>query len=201
MSKIKICGLTRTEDTEAVNAALPDYIGFVFAPSRRRVSFGQATGMKERLDGRIKAVGVFVNEEVYVIADLYRRGVIDIAQLHGGESSQYIERLKKCCDCPVIKAVSVQKPGDAQVRTCAEYLLLDHKGGGTGETFDWGLIGETEKPYFLAGGLNSSNIAKAVSTLAPYCIDVSSGAETEGLKDAEKIAEIVRLVRDTGRIK
>jgi len=184
------------EDIEAVNTALPDYIGFVFAPSRRRVSFVQAAGMKERLDGRIKAVGVFVNEEVYVIANLYKRGVIDIAQLHGGENNQYIERLKKCCDCPIIKAVSVQKHGDAQVCTRADYLLLDHKGGGTGEVFDWSLIGGVKTPYFLAGGLNTANIPAAVSTLAPYCIDVSSGAETDGLKDSERIAEIVRLVRE-----
>jgi phosphoribosylanthranilate isomerase len=199
MSKIKICGLTRTEDITAVNEALPDYIGFVFAPSRRRVTPEQALELRKALHPGIIPVGVFVDEPLDSILAL--EGVIDVIQLHGSEDEEYIKSLKGRCNCPVIKAVSIEKAGDAQrwQKSCADYLLLDRKGGGTGLTFDWSLIGEAGKPYFLAGGLNLSNIADAVDTLSPFCIDISSGAETGGLKDAAKVLEIVKLVREFGK--
>jgi phosphoribosylanthranilate isomerase len=217
MSKIKICGLSRAEDIEAVNLAQPDYIGFVFAESRRRVSVAIAAALKERLDARIKAVGVFVNEDIERVAEIYRSGVIDIAQLHGDENDAYIYKLKNRCGCPVIKSVGVSSFLPV-LPNGADFLLFDtlsHSGsaaplqksvsgnstyrGGTGRAFDWNIINDYHgQPYFLAGGLSIENIAAAVRSLNPYCADVSSGVETEGLKDAEKIYEICKLVRGLG---
>ena len=200
MSKIKICGLSRAADIDAVNRALPDFIGFVFAPSRRRIDAETAAQLKDRLDPKIKAAGVFVNQELDFIAGLYGSGVIDIVQLHGDEDEAYIAELKEKTGCPVIKAAGV---GDTLPPLCegADYYLFDAlsvERGGAGRVFDWAALkGYAGPPYFLAGGLGLGNIAKALRTLAPYCIDVSSGAETDGKKDAGKIWEIVRLVRET----
>ncbi|SHI21470.1 phosphoribosylanthranilate isomerase [Sporobacter termitidis DSM 10068] len=200
MTKIKICGLTRPQDIDAVNEARPDYIGFVFAESRRKVTPEQAAGLKRRLDGRIRAVGVFVNAGPDEIARVVRDGTIDLVQLHGDEDAAYIEDLKRRVGIPVIKAVRVQSPGQvlaAQALPC-DYLLLDtyqkDAYGGTGKTFDHGLIPPLQKPFFLAGGLNAGNIKEAAA-LGPWCLDVSGGAETDGVKDAAKIIEIVRIVK------
>lgn len=200
MSRIKICGLFRPEDIDAVNKALPDYIGFVFAPSRRQVSAAQAAAFKTRLSAHIKAVGVFVDAAIGGIAALCAYGVIDLVQLHGNEDAAYIARLRQASDAPIIKAVRVQNAAqikEAEALDC-DYLLLDTyaKGrrGGSGEGFDWALIPPLEKPYFLAGGLGEANMEKALS-LQPYCVDLSSGAETDGKKDAEKIAALVRMAR------
>ena len=198
MSKVKICGLSRMEDIIAVNKALPDYIGFVFAPSRRQVDERTAAALKERLDTRITAVGVFVNEKAEIAANLYRGGVIDMVQLHGGEDSDYVARLKDLCGCPVIKAIGIghvlplltDKP---------DYLLFDtlsEQRGGTGKAFNWGVLsGFNGLPYFLAGGLTAANVTEAITLLSPFCVDVSGGVETDGLKDARKINEFVRLVK------
>jgi phosphoribosylanthranilate isomerase len=198
MSKIKICGLSRMEDISAANRALPDYIGFVFAPSRRQVDENTAARMKENLDSRIKAVGVFVNQEIGIIAGLYQSGVIDLVQLHGDEDADYIARLKGHCGCPVIKAigVGVALPPLPQNTDYCLFDTLSGKRGGTGEIFDWSTLRNySGPPYFLAGGLTIANIPDAIHLLAPFCIDVSSGAETDGKKDADKIFRIVRLVR------
>ncbi|MCL2004005.1 MAG: phosphoribosylanthranilate isomerase [Oscillospiraceae bacterium] len=198
MSKVKICGLTRPEDIDAVNRVLPDYVGFVFAPSRRRIDEKMAAALKARLNSRIQAVGVFVNGDADIVEHLYRGGVIDLAQLHGDEDEAYIARLKDRCGCPVIKAGGVGKTLPPLPEN-ADYWLFDTlsvRRGGTGRAFDWGLLkGFNGPPYFLAGGLTAQNAAEAVRTLSPYCADVSSGAETDGVKDAEKIEAFVRLVR------
>jgi phosphoribosylanthranilate isomerase len=197
MIKIKICGLTRLCDIDAVNIEKPDYIGFVFADSRRKVTPRQAMELRGKLSQGIIPTGVFVNEKIEHIFSLIQNGIIDAAQLHGTENEKYIERLKGLTAKPVIKGVSVLKAGDAQkwASTSADFLLFDNKNGGTGQTFDWGLIGETSKPYFLAGGLDMNNIAKAINQTRPFAVDVSSGVETEGLKDPEKIREFIRRVR------
>jgi phosphoribosylanthranilate isomerase len=196
---VKIGGLTRPEDIAAVNGALPDYIGFVFAPSRLQIDERAADTLKERLDGRIKAAGVFVNQNIETIADLYRRGVIDVVQLHGDEHDGYITRLKEDCGCPVIKAIGI---GDSlpPLPRCADYLLFDtlsEQRGAAGKAFDWGMLkGYDGPPYFLAGGLNAINVPDAVRLLSPYCVDVSSGVETDGIKNAGKIHKFVRIVRN-----
>ena len=204
MTKIKICGLTRAEDIMAVNRHLPDYVGFVFAASRRQTKPEQARRLKAGLDSRIKVVGVFVNEPLDNIASLCGAGIIDLVQLHGDESRDYIQALKEKIACPVIKAVRVQNPEqilEAQ-EMCSDLLLLDtHQPGqygGSGQTFDWGLIPELHKPFFLAGGLEIGNIEEAIRECHPFGVDVSSGVETAGFKDDNKIRQIIAVIRNIG---
>jgi len=198
MARVKICGLSRSCDIYAVNTVKPDYIGFVFADSRRKVTPAQAANLRKILSPIIVPVGVFVNEPPGNILSIVREGSIDIIQLHGSEDEKYIQGLKMRTDKPIVKAITVQNKGDVQKwsDTAADYLLLDHKGGGTGEKFDWGLIGKSEKPYFLAGGLNPESVADAMQKTAPFAVDVSSGVETDGFKDLEKMREFVRRARD-----
>ncbi len=198
--KIKICGISRTEDVAFVNAAMPDSVGFVFAPSRRKVSLQQAQAMKKSILNCIRTVGVFVNAPADEIAALVDHGVIDLVQLHGDEDATYIQSLKALITIPVIKAIRVQDTQQiekAQSLPC-DYVLLDtyqkDRMGGTGTSFDWTLIPKLEKPYFLSGGLNLQNLAKA-AVLPAYCLDISSGVETDGLKDGLKIRQAVDLVR------
>ena len=198
MSKIKICGLSRMADIETVNRLLPDFIGFVFAESRRKVDVPTAALLKQNLDSRIEAVGVFVNENIDTITQLCQDRMIDIVQLHGDEDDEYIRRLKENCACRIIKAVGI---GDTlpPLPTAADYLLFDTRSeqrGGVGKTFDWNILKEyAGLPFFLAGGLSPENATEAIQLLAPFCVDVSSGVETNGVKDAEKMKKIVDLVR------
>jgi phosphoribosylanthranilate isomerase len=198
MSRIKICGLSRIEDISAVNLSWPDYIGFVFAPSRRQVDEKTATILKENLDRRIQAVGVFVNQEIETVMGLYQSGVIDLVQLHGDEDEDYIARLKGYCGCPVIKAIGIGDTLPPLPQNVDHYLFdtLSSRRGGTGKVFDWRVLQNySGLPYFLAGGLTIANMPDAIQLLAPFCIDVSTGAETDGKKDADKIYQIVSLVR------
>ena len=198
--KLKFCGLTREADICAANETRPDYIGFVFAESRRRVTDEQAARLRVQLAPGIQAVGVFVNDDPTHIAELANHGVIDLIQLHGGESAAYIRRLRTMTATPVIYPVRVGTHEDIErVKPYSvEYFLLDtctkDAYGGSGKIFDWSLIGEVEKPYFLAGGLNESNIPRAVQTGA-YALDLSSGIETDGVKDAAKMRRVAALIR------
>lgn len=197
MTKIKLCGLSRMEDIETANKLKPDYIGFVFAPeSRRYVTPQTAAQLKQRLSAEIRAVGVFVNESPKKIAELLHSGVIDIAQLHGDEDEDYIRRLKQHTDKPIIKAFRVETENDmADAERCsADYILLD-SGAGTGTVLDWSLLMNMRRPYFLAGGLSPDNVGKAVAALHPFAVDVSSGIETGGTKDKEKMEAFVAAVR------
>jgi len=198
MSKVKICGLSRPDDIAAVNRALPDFIGFVFASSRRRVDIKTAARLKEKLDPRIEAVGVFVNEDIEAVIQIYKNGVIDLAQLHGEESGAYVRRLKESCGCRVIKAIGIGNTLPA-LPVEPDYLLFDTlsgQRGGIGTAFDWNhLKGYRGLPYFLAGGLTAENVSYALSSLSPYCIDVSSAVETGGVKDERKINDFVCSVR------
>lgn len=196
MSKIKICGLMRMEDIEAVNQYQPDYAGFVLAPSRRQITTYQARQFKQALNPNIKAVGVFVDEEPDRIVDMVNDRIIDIIQLHGNENEAYISYLKHSCNCEIIKAVKVTDADSIKrwQNSKADYLLLDNVVAGSGQVFNWDLIGECKRDYFLAGGINLSNIGEALTT-NPYAIDVSSGAETDGLKDADKIRQLIEAVR------
>ena len=195
--KVKICGLTRPCDIESVNIEKPDYIGFVFAESRRKVTPAQAKELRSKLATGIIPVGVFVDETTRNILSLVQNNVIEMVQLHGAESEEYITRLKELTTAPIIKAISVRHAGDVQkwASTAADYLLLDNKGGGTGQAFDWSLIGNVTKPYFLAGGLDVNNIATAISQTTPFAVDVSSGVETDGYKNPAKIKEFIGRVR------
>lgn len=198
MTKIKLCGLTRACDIEIANMLNPDYIGFVFAPqSRRYILPEKAAELRKMLDSGIKAVGVFVNEKPEIVASLLKSGTIDIAQLHGGEDEGYIERLRDMTDKQLIKAFRIEEEKDISdaVHCSADYVLLDSGSGGTGTVFDWDLLQHIDRPYFLAGGLSPKNVKSAIKTLAPYGVDVSSGIETDGFKDKEKMIEFVYTVR------
>ena len=197
MTKIKFCGLTRPCDIEAANEIKPDYIGFVFAPkSKRRVSYKQAVDLKNLLDKDIKAVGVFLNEDIDQVISLLNLGIIDAAQLHGDESVEYITRIQKETGKPVIKAFQTHSEQDVTCaeKTIADYIILD-AGTGEGKTFDWALVENFKKPYFLAGGLNPGNVIDAMRKLNPYALDVSTGIETDSFKDKKKMAEFAEAVR------
>ena len=197
MTKIKLCGLSRLCDIGAANELKPDYIGFVFAPkSKRYVTPEKAMELKQMLLPEIQSVGVFVNEKPETVVKLLQDGTIDIAQLHGAEDEEYIIQLRQLTDKPIIKAFRIETASDIEkaLQSTADYLLLD-SGAGTGTVFDWKLIQNIKRPYFLAGGLDADNAAEAVNTLRPYALDVSSGIETSGLKDKSKMAAFVSAVR------
>lgn len=201
-TRIKLCGLSRQCDIETANQILPEYIGFVFAKkSTRYVSPEQAAELRKHLAPQILAVGVFVNEPPENVADLLAAGVIDIAQLHGSEDEAYIQRLRAFTDKPIIKAFLVKAEQDIRraVESSADLVLLD-AGSGTGTAFDWGLLAGMERPYFLAGGLEAATVGAAVRKWRPYAVDVSSGIESDGKKDAEKMRAFVRAVREARRV-
>lgn len=198
MTAIKLCGLTRACDIDTVNELLPDYIGFVFWDrSKRNISREQAKVLKEALNPSIQAVGVFVDPDIDFVAGLLKDGIIDVAQLHGKEDEDYISRLRSLAPGKlVIKAYKVRTPEDVTRANAssADYVLLD-SGTGSGKAFDWSLIREISRPYFLAGGLGVDNVAQAVEDLQPFAVDVSSGIETDGVKDPEKMRRFVEQVR------
>lgn len=177
---------------------MPDYIGFVFAKSRRQVSPAKAAELKSMLNYNTQIVGVFVDNDIDFIANLVHNNIIDFIQLHGSENADYLRRLReKVKNTPVIKAFTVTESKNISEaeKFPSDFILLDNGKGGTGRTFSWELLkGNMPDNAFLAGGINTDNIAEAVS-LSPYCIDVSSGAETNGIKDKEKILKLVKYVR------
>ena len=196
--KIKLCGLTRPCDIEAVNELQPDYIGFVFAKkSRRYVSPEKAKELKAMLAPGIQAVGVFVNEEPEQIAALLEAGTINVVQLHGQESETEIRRLRELTDHPLIQAFRIDTEQDVERAnvSASDYVLLDSGAGGTGTVFDWDLLQAIRRPYFLAGGLDTENLGTVKAKLNPYGVDVSSGIETGGYKDKEKMTAFVAAAR------
>ena len=198
MTKIKLCGLRRAEDIEAANLLKPDYIGFVFyKKSKRYISFEQARILKSML--KVKAVGVFVDENPKVVADLLEKGIIDLAQLHGSEDEAYIKTLRKLTDKPLIKAFQIKTAGDLKKAeaSSADMILLD-AGTGDGVSFDWDMLKSFNRPYFLAGGMSPENVRPAIEKLHPYGVDVSSGIETDGVKDIEKMREFMTNARSAG---
>jgi phosphoribosylanthranilate isomerase len=218
LMKIKICGLFRDEDVDYVNEALPDFAGFVFAPSKRQVSPAQAASLRRRLAEAVTTAGVFVNTPVGDISALYRGGVISVAQLNGNEAETYISRLKdesaKDGRNPV-QVIKVIRSGELEqlienknIPSNVDYYLID-SGAGSGLAFDWKILNPgtpcaewletTGKPWFLAGGINADNIEKAIA-LKPFCIDVSGGAETDGIKNREKILLLTSIVRKENRV-
>lgn len=201
MTKIKLCGLSRLCDIEAANGLKPDYIGFVFAPkSKRYVTYEKAAELKSRLSPEIQAVGVFVNEPPQDVAKPLQNGIIDIVQLHGDEDEDYITQLRLLTDKPIIKAFRIETANDIKTakQSTADYILLD-SGAGTGTVFDWKLIQNVKRPYFLAGGLDARNATEAVKALHPFAVDVSSGIETNGVKDKTKMAAFAAAVRKEER--
>lgn len=220
MMKIKICGLKTPADVAKVNKYKPEYIGFVFANTKRYVTDEQALEMKRLLDGEIRAVGVFVNEPMEHVVSLCSRGIIDVVQLHGDESEEYIREIKQKTDTTVIKAAKVQNAQQVlgQMSEEADYMLFDtyKKGtlGGTGEQFPLEILeqslemvrtqGKKVKPYFLAGGLDCSNVAEVLRYVEKssecVAVDVSTGVETDGVKDEMKIRQFIQTVREIDKM-
>ena len=197
MKKIKICGLKRREDIEYVNKYQPDYIGFVFEGKKRKLTYDQAVDLKKYLTSSIQVVGVFVNEDISFVEKLVKEHVIDLVQLHGQEDQKYIQALKEKVDVSIIKAIHIKNEDSFNEHYDVDYYLYDHGTGGTGESFDWSMLKEVDKPVFLAGGINLLNIDDALKKNV-YALDVSSGVETDGFKDEKKIKKIVRRVRNEG---
>ena len=211
MVKLKICGMRRSEDIEMANRYKPDYIGFVFADSPRKVSYDQAKELSELLSDEIVPVGVFVNEHMKLIVDLFKDGIIEMAQLHGDEDEKYIRNLKDKSieetgkQIPVINAIEIKDGADYDDEllkwrdSASDYFILD-SGKGSGKTFDWSLLDKEseffENSIFLAGGLNSENLALAIEEFNPFAVDLSSSVETEGFKDEEKIKKIIEIMEN-----
>jgi len=254
--KVKMCGISKVETIPAVVEAKPDYMGLVFAPSKRQVTVDQAKTLVEELhkqygnrysreevqcsndvvqDGAvigavqegtatgdahegtltstenasptlihqeaIKTVGVFVNETLENLVTIATEVNLDVVQLHGDEDEAFIQSLKERTNVEIWKAVQIRSAADAEawIDSSADMLLFDayHKDerGGTGEVFDWSCLDEFERPFMLAGGIDSTNVARAIRTVRSYGIDISSGIETDGVKDNEKITAFTKLVR------
>ena len=215
--KVKMCGISKVETIPAVVDAKPDYMGLVFAPSKRQVTVEQAKTLAEELHKQyavrynsgadqsdtdeIKTVGVFVNETLDNLVTIAEKVHLDAVQLHGDEDETFIQSLKECTNVEVWKAVQIRSAADAEkwIDSSADMLLFDayHKDerGGTGEVFDWSALDEFERPFMLAGGIDSTNVARAIRTVRPYGIDISSGIETEGVKDNEKMKAFTNIVR------
>lgn len=200
ISKVKICGIRREVDIAMVNQEMPDYIGFVFAKSKRRVLKEEARHLRSLLDNEIQVVGVFVNETVETIVELLEEKIIDIVQLHGQETEADICKIKESTQKPVIKAVAITKVEDilAWENSEADFLLLDHGKGGTGQVFDWKILESLQamsfqKLYFVAGGLDPNNVSEVLG-YRPYGVDVSSGVEIDGVKDEKKIKAFMQAV-------
>ena len=208
--KVKMCGISKVETIPAIVDAKPDYMGLVFAPSKRQVTVEQAKTLVEELHKQyavrynsetIKTVGVFVNETVENLLKIAEEVKLDVIQLHGDEDESFIQILKEQSNVEVWKAVQVRSAADVEkwIDSSADMLLFDayHKDerGGTGEVFDWSSLDEFERPFMLAGGIDSTNVARAIRTVRPYGIDISSGIETNSVKDDEKMKAFTNIVR------
>ncbi len=191
MTKIKFCGLKSLDNIYYANKICPEYVGFVFAPkSKRYVAPAQAEKLRNALSKKICAVGVFVNEKLSTVAELLNAGIIDAAQLHGNEDDAYIKNLREFTGKPIIKAFKIY----AAEESLADFILID-AGAGDGKVFDWSLIKNLRREYFLAGGLTPENVGDAIKLLKPFAVDVSSGIETDGKKDFKKMTAFAEVVR------
>ena len=219
--KVKMCGISKVETIPAIVDAKPDYMGLVFAPSKRQVTVDQAKTLVEELhrgyaqkygsdtehdkNDTIKTVGVFVNETVDNLVTIANEANLDAVQLHGDEDETFIQSLKERTNVEVWKAIQIRTAADTEkwIDSSADMLLFDayHKDerGGTGEVFDWSSLDAFERPFMLAGGIDSTNVARAIRTVRPYGIDISSGIETNGMKDDKKITAFTKIVKSIGR--
>lgn len=197
MTKIKMCGLRRPEDIDFANRVKPDYIGYVFAEkSKRYITPEKAAELTNLLDADIVPVGVFVDETMENVIAAVKMGAVKMVQLHGSESEDFVSELKSL-GIPVIKAFQVSSAEDiaAAESSCADMVLLD-SGKGSGQTFDWSLIGSIRRPYLLAGGITAENAAQAIRQLRPYGVDASSCLETDGFKDFAKMTAFAQAIRE-----
>ena len=197
MSKIKFCGMRSAKDIESANEIKPEYVGFVFwDKSKRYITKEQAVELRKMLDKDIKAVGVFLDETEETICRISESNAIDIIQLHGHEDENFINSIREKTGKPVIKAFVIRSEEDLKEaeRSSADMILLD-SGTGSGKTFDHELLKDFKRPFFLAGGMNCENVGSLIEEFDPYCVDVSSGIETDGIKDKDKMTEFAKKVR------
>ena len=198
MPLVKICGLRTEEEIDFANRLRPDFVGFVFAASRRQVDPEKAKMLRAGLDPKISAVGVFVDEDPETVIALLLDGTIDIAQLHGHETDEMIAGIRERTMRPVIRALIPAGGDDDSWKNYphADMLLLD-AGSGSGKTLDWSILKNVDAPFILAGGLTPDNVREAVRTVRPFGVDVSSGVEyPEGGKSFEKMKRFVESARD-----
>lgn len=193
MTKVKICGLSTKEAVETAVSAGADYIGFVFAPSKRQVTLDQASELAKIIPSHIQKVGVFVLPSQAHLLEAIEKVGLDLVQVHGQVADDLFEDLP----CASIQAVQVDGEGHV-LNSQADYLLFDAPVAGSGQTFDWGRLDTTElaQPFFIAGGLNEDNVARAIQHFSPFAVDVSSGVETDGQKDHEKIRRFIERVKN-----
>jgi phosphoribosylanthranilate isomerase len=196
-TELKICGLKRLEDIIAVNRHGADYAGFVFfEKSKRYVDPYKANELISLLRADIKPVGVFMDEPLDNVVRIARITGVELVQLHGHESEEYVEYVKRTLDRPVIKAYKASEEGalEKALNSNADYVMID-SGAGSGKKFDWNILKDFKREYFLAGGLEPESVGEAIRMLEPFAVDVSSGVETDGIKDEKKIAEFIEAVR------
>ena len=193
MTKVKICGLSTKEAVKTTVSAGADYIGFVFAPSKRQVTLEQAAELAKFIPSHIQKVGVFVSPSRADLLEAIEKVGLDLVQVHG----QVVDKLFENLPCGSIQAVQVDERGHVP-NSQADYLLFDAPVAGSGQTFDWGRLDTTElaQPFFIAGGLNEDNVARAIQHFSPFAVDVSSGVETDGQKDHEKIRRFIERVKN-----
>lgn len=193
MTKVKICGLSTKEAVETAVSAGADYIGFVFAPSKRQVTLEEATELAKFIPVNVKKVGVFVSPSRAQLLEAIDKVSLDLVQVHGQVADELFEDLP----CSSIQAVQVDREGLVP-NSQADYLLFDAPVAGSGQTFDWGQLDTSglAQPFFIAGGLKEENVAKAIQHFTPYAVDVSSGVETDGQKDQEKIRRFIERAKN-----
>ncbi|MEK4618526.1 phosphoribosylanthranilate isomerase [Bacillus sp. FSL K6-0273] len=203
--KVKICGITDVETAKSACEYGADALGFVFAESKRKITPKRAKEIIQELPANVLKIGVFVNESVEVIQKIADECGLTHVQLHGDEDNYQIRRLNILC----IKSLGVTSESDMKnaQRYETDYILFDSPKekfhGGNGKTFSWELLGhmpkELRKKTILAGGLNALNIEEAIRTVWPYMVDVSSGVETEGKKDVEKIKQFIIKAKECSK--
>ena len=193
MTKVKICGLSTKEAVKTAVSAGADYIGFVFAPSKRQVTLEQAAELAKFIPSYIQKVGVFVSPSRAELLEAVDKVGLDFVQVHG----KVVDKLFENLPCGSIQAVQVDEGGHVP-NSQADYLLFDAPVAGSGQTFDWGQLDTTElaQPFFIAGGLNEDNVVRAIQYFSPFAVDVSSGVETNGQKDHEKIRRFIERVKN-----
>lgn len=200
MTKVKICGLKEVAHVQAAVEAGADFIGFMFAPSKRRITLAQAVELTAHIPSNVKKVGVFVNEDIETIKQIAAQVGLDFIQYHGDESAEQIAAV----GLPAIKAFSIRTKADVTRAATyrIDYYLFDAPGtdfrGGSGKSFDWTLLDDVNIPLdkvILAGGLTEENVSIATMLVEPFAVDVSSGVEIDGRKDAQKIKSFVERAK------
>lgn len=197
--KIKICGIKNENEAKIINECMPDIAGFVFASGKRQIDINKAKILKKIINPEIETAGIFVEQNEDEILEIYNEKVIDIIQLHGDYDERTIKNLKEKTNAKIIKVIRV-KEGFYKIETLADFILFDayskDKYGGLNKTFDWNIKIISNVPYFVAGGINESNVVEMAEKLAPYGVDISSGVEVDGFKTKEKVFNIIKIIKE-----